>query len=210
MRLHTPLVLLLLASFFALSCADDTVVRTGQIIVRFDPEADFEAYETFSVLTEDLVQPDEEPTEDQQRFNRQVNEWIVDAMQREPVCLEFVDPETVDETNQPDVFAANGLTVETGEGTVWQCIGGWWWGWWGWYWDPCKWIAPVPVEYDVGTMLIPVGPPPAEGEDAQPVFVGLAEALLSAGPVDEDRVREAVDAIFQQWPYKQTCSPPEE
>ena len=89
-------------------------------------------------------------------------------------------------------------------------MGGWWWGYWGWYWDPCKWIAPVPVEWDVGTMLIPVGPPPAEGEDPKPVFAGIAEAILSPGPIDEEAVRRAVDYIFQQWPEKRMCSTTEE
>lgn len=209
MRFHFPFVLLLLTSLVALSCANDTVVRTGEIIVRSDPDALFESYQTFSVLTADIVPDPPEIDEDQQLFNDQVNAMIIDAMTKEPVCLEFIDPEDVDENNVPDVFAGNGLAVNTEEGVWWQCMGGWWWGWWGWYWDPCKWIVPVPVDWDVGTMLIPVGPPPADGEDAKPVFAGIAEALLSPGPIDEDAVRAAVDYIFQQWPDKRECTPTE-
>jgi hypothetical protein len=205
MRNTLPLAILLLASLFVLSCADDTVVATGQIIVRSDENAPFEDYETFSVLTPELVPDAPEVGEDEQLFNEQINQMIIDAMTSEPVCLEFISPDEVDENNLPDVFAGNGAAVSTDEGYYWQCIGGWWWGYWGWYWDPCKWVAPVPVEYDVGTMLIPVGPPPAEGEDAQPVFAGLAEAVLGSGPIDEERVRQAVNAIFQQWPDKRQC-----
>ena len=209
MRSCFPFVLLLLPSLLALSCADNTV-QTGQIIVRSDPNADFESYETFSVLTADLVPDAPELDEDQQLFNEQVNEWIIEAMQAEPVCLTLIPPDEVDENDPPDLFAANGLAVETEQGVFWECMGGWWWGWWGWYWDPCKWIVPVPVEWDVGTMLIPVGPPPPEGQDADPVFAGIAEALLSSGPIDQNRVREAVTYIFQQWPDQRTCSPPEQ
>ena len=121
------------------------------------------------------------------------------------MCLTFIPPDEVSESNTPDVFAGNGVAVQTDEGVFWQCIGGWWWGYWGWYWDPCKWIAPVPVEYDVGSMLIPVGPPPEEGEEAAPVFAGLAQSLLGAGPINEDSVQQAVNAIFQQWPEKRVC-----
>jgi hypothetical protein len=186
-------------------CADDTVVATGQIIVRYDETAPFETYRTFSVLTPDLV-PDAPATgDDEELFNELVNDFIIEAMQAEPVCMTFIPTDELDENDPPDLFAGNGVARETEKGYYWQCIGGWWWGYWGWYWDPCKWVAPVPVEYDVGSMLIPVGPPPAAGEGATPIFAGLAQSLLAAG-IDETAVEQAVRAIFQQWPEKRQCS----
>ena len=208
MRFHVYFVLLALPSLFVLSCADDTVVQTGQIIVRADENAPFESYETFTVVTADMVPEAPELEEDEQLFNEQVNAMIRDAMEKEPVCLTFVEPDQIDENDPPDLFAGNGLRVETEEGYYWECIGGWWWGWWGWYWDPCKWVAPVPVEWDVGSMLIPVGPPP-EGEDVEPVFAGLAQSVLAPGEVNPDKVKQAVDAIFQRWPDQRTCPEPE-
>ena len=204
MLVRFPFALLVVTSLVVLSCADDTV-QTGQIIVRDDPDAPFDEYQTFSVLTADLVPDAPALGEDEQLFNDLVNDLIVEAMTNEPVCLTFIAPEDVDENNQPDVFAGNGVAVNTEEGTFWQCVGGWYWGFWGWYWDPCKWVAPVPVDWDIGSMLIPVGPRPADGEDAQPVFAGLAESVLGAGPLDEEKVRAAVNIIFQQWPDPRTC-----
>ncbi|MBT8468443.1 MAG: hypothetical protein HKN10_11120 [Myxococcales bacterium] len=208
MILRCCYVLIAFGSLFVLSCADDTV-QTGEITVRADPEAPFETYETFSVLTADQIPNPPDLEEGEQLFNELVNELIVEAMQNEPVCLTYIPPDEVDETNQPDLFAGNGLAVNTDEGTFWECVGGWWWGYWGWYWDPCKWVVPVPVEWDIGSMLIPVGPPPAVGEDPQPVFAGLARSLVGAGPIDEDRVRDAVRVIFAQWPEPRTCGAPQ-
>ena len=201
---RSPCSLLVLASFLGFGCADDTT-QTGEISVRADPDAPFDEYQTFSVLTADQVPDAPEPGDDEELFNETVNDMIIEAMTNEPVCLTFIPPDEVDEENQPDVFAGNGLARETEDGVFWQCVGGWWWGYWGWYWDPCKWVVPVPVEWDTGTMLIPVGPPPAEGEDPQPVFAGLAQSLLGTGPVDEQKVQEAVNAIFRQWPDQRTC-----
>jgi hypothetical protein len=203
-----PFVLLTASSLFALSCATDTVVQTGQIIVHWDHTVDFTQFETFSVVTSDVVPPENLPEldEDQMAFNDMVNGLIIEAMQAEPVCLTLIAPEDTEE-NPPDLWAANGLARTTDGGYYYECIGGWWWGYWGWYWDPCKWWVPRYVEYDVGNLLIPVGPPPGEGEDAEPIFAGLAQSVLGTGPDAETKVRAAVEAIFQQWPDKRICPP---
>ena len=192
-------------SLLLLSCGD-TVVATGQVVVEFDERVDFTQFETFSVITEDVMPPDApEPGEDEVFFNDTVNEIIVEAMTAPPVCLEYIPPEEVTDTNAPDLFAANGLGRTTGEGTVWQCVPGWWWGYWGWVWDPCAWLTPVPVEFDIGNLLVPVGPPPVEGEDTRPVFAGLAQAIAGTGANVENTVRQAVQLIFNQWPDQRTC-----
>jgi hypothetical protein len=41
------------------------------------------------------------------------------------------------------------------------------------FWNPCAWLAPVPVQFEVGNLLLPVGPEPAEGEDPEPIFTAL-------------------------------------
>ena len=208
MRSTYPIICLVIASLLAASCAEDTVVTTGTIETNFDPNAPFETYQTFSVVTAAQVPDAPELGEDEQLFNDTVNEFIRQAMQNTPVCLSYIPPEDVEAGEEPDVFAGNGLAVTTEEGVVWQCVGGWWWGYWGWYWDWCKWIVPVPVEGDVGSMLIPVGPRPTDGEDPAPVFAGLARSLITPGPgYDEIAVRNAVNFIFQQWPDPRTCEP---
>ena len=201
-----PIFAFVVSSVVVLSCANDAVVQTGQVIVEWDRTVDFTQFETFSVVTADLVDPpDLDP--DQQAFNDMVNELIKEAMQAEPVCLTLIEPEDVTDENQPDLWAANGLAQTTDSGYYYECIGGYWWGYWGWYWDPCKWWVPRYIEYDVGNLLIPVGPPPAEGEEPEPIFGGLAQSLSEAPPDTETKVREAVRLIFEQWPDERTCPP---
>jgi hypothetical protein len=202
-----PFVLLIASSLFSLSCASDTIVQTGQIVVHWDHTVDFTQFQTFSVVTSDVVPPENLPDldEDEMAFNDRVNALIIEAMQAEPVCLTLVPADEVTPENQPDLWAANGLARTTDGGYYYECIGGWWWGYWGWYWDPCKWWVPRYVEYDVGNLLIPVGPPPGDGEAAEPIFGGLAQSVLGTGGDATSKVEAAVQAIFQQWPDKRVC-----
>jgi hypothetical protein len=204
---YSSLVLLVTFSLVTLSCADSGIVKTGSLTVRSDDTVDFTQFQTFSVITSDIVDPDDLVLDDEQMaFNDMVNGMIVEAMQAEPVCLTLVPADEVTEENQPDLWAANGLARTTDGGYYYECRGGWWWGYWGWYWDPCAFWYPVYVEYEVGNLLIPVGPPPAEGDDPAPIFAGLAQSIAGTG-TDVEKVRAAVDAIFQQWPVKNSCPP---
>ena len=205
---YVPFVLLVVSAFASAGCANDTVVQTGEISVEFDENIDFTQFETFSVVTKDLVEPPPEAPElgdEQEAFNDMVNDLIVDAMQAEPVCLELIPPGETSEQNQPDLWAANGLAQSTDSGYVYGCCGGWWWGYWGWYWDPCAYWCPTYVEYDVGSLFVPVGLPPEEGQDPAAVFAGLARSVAGTGSDPGTKVRAAIDAIFQQWPVKRTC-----
>jgi hypothetical protein len=204
---YLPFTLILASSLFGLSCSNTGVVQTGSITVRSDDTVDFTQFETFSVITSDIVPPEDLPDigEDEMAFNDMVNGLIVEAMQAPPVCLTLIDPEDVTDDNQPDLWAANGLARTTDGGYYYECVGGWWWGYWGWYWDSCAYWYPVYVEYDVGNMLIPVGPPPGEGEEPAPIFAGLAQSIVGTGPDAQTKAREAVRAIFQQWPDPRTC-----
>ncbi len=201
------LVTLLASSLVTLGCSDDTV-QTSQLIVRANPDVDFSQFETFTVVTAELAPDAPQPGEDEKFFDDLVNELIMEAMTSEPVCLTFIPPDEVTEENQPDLYAANGLARSEDEGVIWECVGGWWWGYWGWFWDSCLWLSPVPVEWEVGSLLVPVGPPPSEDEEAKPVFTGLAESIVGTGPDVETQVTAAVQAIFQQWPVDNSC--PEE
>ena len=206
---YSPFVLLIASSLFSLSCADDTVVQTSSIEVQWDRSAIdvFKAAQTFSVITADLVDPPLDLDENEMAFNELVNGLIIEAMQKEPVCLTLIEPGDTAE-NPPDLWAANGLARTTEGGYYYQCVGGWVWGFFGWYWDSCAYWRPTYVEWDVGSMLIPVLPPPAEGEDPERIFNGLAQSVIGTGQDAETKVRFAVDAIFQQWPDPRTCTTP--
>jgi len=196
-----PALLCCLALF---GCGNAT--KVGEITVSYDEDADFSQFQTFTVLTRELVPDAREPDEEEELFDELVNDLIIEAMTSEPVCMTFIPPEEVTEENEPDLFAGNGLSRRTEEGTTWKCVGGWWWERWGAFWDPCAWLVAVPIEFEVGSLLIPVGPRPKEGEEPAPVFTGLGEAVLSSQSNVERKVRIAVEAIFDQWPEQRTCS----
>ena len=201
-----PFIALMASSFLALSCADNTIVRYGEVTVRADETVDFTQFQSFSVVTSDLVEiPPEAPEFDEQEaFNNKVNQLIIEAMQAEPVCLEFIDPTTTSEDNQPDLWAANGLGRSTEGGYYYECCGGWYWGWWGWYWDPCAYWCPNYVEYDVGSLFVPVGLPIDSTEEAKAVFAGLAQSVATGSDIDE-KLRFAIQEIFRQWPDPRQC-----
>jgi hypothetical protein len=176
-----------------------------------DRIGDFEAAQTFSVLTADIVPPENLPDldDEQMAFNDMVNDLIIEAMQAEPVCLTLIPTDEVTDENQPDLWAANGLARATEGGYYYECVGGWWWGYWGWYWDSCAYWRPTYVEYDVGSLLIPVGPPPAANEEPELIFAGLAQSVVGTGADTETKVRFAVEEIFKQWPDPRTCPAPQ-
>ena len=212
MRFISVLAMCAMPALLAFGCANDSVVQTGTIDVKVADNVDFTEFRTFSVVTSDLVEtPPEIPElgEEQQAFNRQVNQLIIDAMRAEPVCLEYIPADEVTEENQPDLWAANGLGRSSDDGYVYECCGGWWWGYWGWYWDPCAYWCPVYVEYEVVSLVVPVGLPPSgdfSPDTPQIVFAGLAQALLGTGTPTTEQINIAIDEIFSQWPDPRTCS----
>jgi hypothetical protein len=206
---YFPFALVLASSLFGLSCSNTGVVQTGSVEVQWDMDkiSEFKTAQTFSVLTADIVPPENRPDldDEQMAFNTMVNNLIIEAMQAEPVCLTLIPTDEVTDENQPDLWAANGLARTTEGGYYYECVGGWWWGYWGWYWDSCAYWRPTYVEWDVGSLLIPVGPPPADGEEPEMIFAGLAQSVVGTGADAESKVRFAVDAIFAQWPDPRPC-----
>jgi hypothetical protein len=203
-----PFVALLISCLAVLSCANDNVVHTATVQVESDDDIDFTQFQTFSVVTEDIVDaPDKLPAlgEEQQAFNQRINELIIEAMEAEPVCLEYIPTDQTSPGNQPDLWAANGLVRSSDEGYVYDCCGGWWWGYWGWYWNSCAYLCPIYVEFEVGSLFIPVGLPPDQGEQPGAVFGGLVRSLVDSGTPTDEQLRTAVNAIFQQWPDKRQC-----
>lgn len=198
-------VALVVAAFLLVSCGNARTV--GEINVEYDEDVDFSEFQTFTVLTPELVPEADALDTDAKLFSEQVNAMIIDAMTAPPVCMTYIPPEEVLQGAEPDLYAGNGVTRETREGTAWECVPGWWWGVWGWFWDPCLWLRPIPIELDVGSLYLPVGPRPEEGDDPEPVFFGTAWKLLSDDSDIDAKLESAVRAIFQQWPVRRSCSP---
>ena len=205
-RMVGALVVGVAASVLLTSCGG-SVSQLGEITVEFDEDVDFSEFETFTVLTEELVPEADWLDTEAKLFTEEVNQLIVDAMTGPPACMTFIPPEQVAAGEEPDLFAGNGLTRTTREGTQWRCVGGWWWGTWGWFWDPCLWRTPVTVEFEVGSLYLPVGPRPDEDADPEPVFIGIGRRLLDGNLDVETEVARAVRTVFERWPVRRTCSP---
>lgn len=204
MLLCSRLALFIAFSFFVLGCADDGV-QTESLTVEWDKTVDFTQFQTFSVVTRESIEnnpefgPPPDLEDDAVAAIDDINNLIIDAMETD-LGYEFIPTDQVTAENQPDLWAGNIGAVTQEQGIGWECVGGWWWGYWGWYWDPCKWFYPRSVDFDVGSLLIPV----ASTAKQEPIFAGLAQGIDYAGADNEQRIRNAVTAIFAQWPSEQT------
>ncbi len=202
----TGVALLMAFSLVVLGCGDEGA-QTGSLKVDWDRTVDFTQFQTFSVVTRQIIesnpdvpQPPPNLPADAEAAIAQINALIIEAMGPTGLGYEYIPPDQVTSENQPDLWAGNIGAVTEEQGVIYECNGGWWWGYWGWYWDPCAWVVPRIIEFDVGSLLIPVG----SSATQEPIFWGLARGIDYAGANNEERVRNAMSAIFAQWPSDQT------
>jgi hypothetical protein len=200
------LALLTAFSFAVLGCGDNGV-QTESLTVDWDRTVDFTQFQTFSVVTQEIIesnpdvpQPPPNLPGDAQAAIAEINNLIIDAMGPTGLGYQYIPPGQVTPENQPDLWAGNIGAVTEEQGVIYECVGGWWWGYWGWYWNPCAWVVPRIIDFDVGSLLIPVG----SSATREPIFWGLARGIDYTGANNEERVRNAVNAIFAQWPSDQT------
>ncbi|MGB5810296.1 MAG: DUF4136 domain-containing protein [Polyangiales bacterium] len=192
----------------ALVSCNDSGIQTDTVEVTWDRTVDFTQFQTFSVVTQEIIEnnpdfpPPPELPDDAVAAIEQINALIIQAMGPSGLGYTYIPPEQVTQENQPDLWAGNIGAVGEEQGVVWECVGGWWWGYWGWYWDPCAWQYPRNVDLDVGSLLIPV----AATALGEVIFGGLAQGIDYVGADNEERIRNAVAAIFVQWPSEQTGS----
>ncbi len=205
MRCCSRLALFMAFSLFVLGCADDGV-QTESLTVDWDQTVDFTQFQTFSVITKEIIESNPDPLQpppmlpdDAEAAIAQINALIIEEMGPTGLGYTYIPPDQVTPENQPDLWAGNVGAVTEEQGVVYDCVGGWWWGYWGWYWDPCAWVVPRIIDFDVGSLLIPVG----SSATQEPIFWGLAQGIDYVGADNEERIRNAVTAIFAQWPSDQ-------
>jgi hypothetical protein len=182
----------------ACDCDDDDF--NDEVVTRVNPEADFSQYETFRIadgfsrggLADAGVNTALIP--DDVLFNLGIaNDQARVELEKRGLT------EVGDDAGVADlgVFSL-AATSETG-GYVWECVPGYWWGYWDYYWDPCAWLVPVYVEYEVGTLFLGL----ADSELEAVVFGGLAQGTIveSNDQGDaEERIRDAVTEMFLHYP----------
>jgi len=183
---------LFLAVFFLMmfGCSDDDG-PSGEVRVEWDQQANFTQFQTFGIVTSVQAGFDGLPNapEEVVAFNDYVNQQI--RLQLQSLGLT--------ESATPDVWVGNLAWLNEQSSIVYECVPGDWWGYWGWYWEPCDWVYPTIVDYEVGSLLITVG----EAATQTPVFIGLARGVEPREDTP-DRVDAAVADIFSQWPVEQT------
>jgi hypothetical protein len=88
------LVFVVASSLALIGCGGANDTAEVVVNVNYDSRVDFSQFETFAVLTPELVPDAPEPGDDEEIFNDLVNDLIVEAMTSEPVCMTFIPPET--------------------------------------------------------------------------------------------------------------------
>ena len=177
-------------------CDDDD--PNDEVVVRIEPGVDFTEFETFAIkndLTDDELEdagidPDKIPGEVKLNIgyaNDQAREELLERGLTE-----------VDDDEDPDLVVVSLGSTQDEDAIYWECVPGYWWGYWGYVWDNCAWLEPIYVSYTVGTMALALADPAEE----EVVFGGLLQGVADGSNDAEDRIRDGVSEMFEQYPVE--------
>jgi hypothetical protein len=199
-RQKLALYLFLLATATSCDCNDDSGLPPDEVSTRTKPGVDFTAYKTFRINDEvgkgDLA----DAGVDVDDIPGQVLLNIDTANDQARMELEARGMTEVGEDEDADLVIFSLGSTQDQHGYYWECVPGYWWGYWGWVWDPCAWLAPIYVEYSIGSMVLGLADPSMEDV----VFGGLLQGV-AAGDNPEDRIRDGVHAMFKDYPVTATA-----
>ncbi len=185
-------------------CGGDDDQPEDVVLVRVRPDAPFATYSTFAIVSSDALPdlpdlpglpevPDDLP--DDIRNGLMATE---DAVRDQ---MTMIGLREVGVDGDPDLFVLDYAATQEEDAIVWQCVPGW--AWWGWYvyWDPCAWMQPVLVEFEVGSILVLLADPDIAPDDdyGNYVFGGLGQGVLNGGNA-EARIDSAVARMFDEYP----------
>ncbi len=187
----------IVALFILSGCEEDEPdICDDTRVSRAEPTNDFTMYQTFAVVPESeypTMLPPELPSD-----TRTSLDAANDAMRAELVALGLTEVDFA--TGMPDVVAFSLAASDTDTGIVYECVPGYYWyGWWGYVWDPCAWLAPVEVDYEVATVIVGLADP----ADEEVVFGGAVQGVLECGD-SRDRLEAGIADIFDDYPADQT------
>jgi len=178
-------------------CSDSDACGSA-IESRAMPGVDFSKFETFAIQEIDLsalggaggIGGNDPP--DEVFLNLKQANFEAAKVLTEGGLIE-VDPEK----ETPDLWIGSAAATEQETGIYWACVPGW--SWWGWatYWDPCAWLAPVPVEYTEGTLVLAL----VDSSTRTPVYGGVAAGVLACNDDVETQIDSAVHAILADYPF---------
>jgi hypothetical protein len=173
---------------------DPNEVCGDTIITRTNPNWDFSKIMTFAVVDEE-----DYPVELPGDLPRDTIKSIVAANGAARASLIAQGLVEVDpDFEEPDVWLFSLAATQSEVGYAWDCVPGYvWWGWsaWDYY---CPWWDEVPVEYEVGTVVVGLAQL-HDGTSAEIVFGGAVQGVLSCDDPRE-RLELGVAKIFAQYP----------
>lgn len=183
-------------------CDDDG--PTDYVVTKVKPGVDFSQFQTFKILDEDTIDlgdggVDVDPENigfDPDDIPDDVLVNIDTANDQARIELEKLGLTEVGEEEEADLVIFSLANVREEDGYYWECVPGYWWGYWGWYWDTCAWLAPIYVEYSVGTLALLLGDP----ADEDVPFGGLLQGVADGSGNAEERIRAGVHEMFKDYP----------
>jgi hypothetical protein len=197
----TPDFMLLFALGLLLASCDDgssDVVKT-----RVEPNADFTAYRTFA-FSSDAPNPDGgvAPIPSSAKAGLSA---VNDAVRSELQGQGLVEVSTM---LAPDLFVVSLSSTDDRQALTWACVPNSWWGyWWGydaWAVDPCAWLEPLYINYEVGTAAVAL----VDVEADRVPFGGVMQGVLDSSGSPTARVEDDVHRMFEAYPAEQTGSAP--
>jgi hypothetical protein len=190
----TLLVGVVLAACKPESEPDSNEACGDTIITRINPDTDFLRIKTFAVVDADDY-PVDLPADLPRDTHRSIlaANGAARASLLERGLLE-VDPDF----EVPDVWLFSLASTDSKVGYLWDCVPGYvWWGWYGWDYT-CAWWQEVPVEYEVGTVVVGLAQA-LDDETGEVVFGGAVQGVLFCDDPRE-RLEVGVEKIFAQYP----------
>jgi hypothetical protein len=188
----------LLAGVALGACADEPDPNEAcgdTIITRTNPNWDFSTITTFAV-----VAAEDYPAELPGDLPHDTTQNIVAANSAARASLIAqglleVNPDF----EEPDVWLFSLASTRSEVGYAWACVPGYaWWGWWGWDYY-CPWWDEIPIEYEVGTVVVGLAKLQTEENIGEVVFGGAVQGVLNCDDPRE-RVQIGVAKIFAQYP----------
>lgn len=200
LRLLCPTLLFGMAFGACTPEPDENVACGDTIITRTNPLTDFTKITTFAVVNAEDY-PDELPADLPSNTRRDIG--AANSAARASLITHGLR-EVNAEFEHPDVWLFSLATTQKKTGYAWDCVPGYvWWGWsaWDYY---CPWWDEVPVEYEVGTVVVGLASV-TDDTTAEVVFGGAVQGVLYCDD-PTDRVETGVAKIFAQYPGRKPAA----
>lgn len=168
------------------ACSDDDsgdVVRTN-----VNPSEDFSTFQSFAFANNTPVGGATIPAATAQDLA-----LVNDSVRDELVARGLIE---VDLSASPDLVVVTAVNTDDESAVTYACVPGYWYGYYLTAWDPCPWIEPIYVNYEVGTVAVGLVNPLNQSI----AFSGVLQGVLNGEGDVEERVDDGVSEMFEDYP----------